>query len=44
MPLNIRRNLERVLIADDHTVIAEACRKLLEMDYEVLATVSDGPP
>jgi DNA-binding NarL/FixJ family response regulator len=38
----IRRNLPRVLIADDHTLVAEACRKLLEPDYEVVATVSDG--
>jgi DNA-binding NarL/FixJ family response regulator len=39
---NVRRNLPRVLIADDHTLVAEACRKLLEPDYEVVATVSDG--
>jgi len=30
------------LIADDHTLVAEACKKLLESDYEVVATVSDG--
>jgi len=42
MPVNIRRNLPRVLIADDHTLVAEACRKLLESDYEVVATVGDG--
>lgn len=39
---NIRRNLPRIIIADDHTLVAEACRKLLEPDYEVVATVSDG--
>jgi DNA-binding NarL/FixJ family response regulator len=39
---HVRRNLPRVLIADDHTLVAEACRKLLEPDYEVVATVSDG--
>src|SRR6201981_161925 len=39
---NLRRNLPRILIADDHTLVAEACRKLLESDYEVVATVSDG--
>jgi DNA-binding NarL/FixJ family response regulator len=39
---NVRRNLPRVLIADDHTLVAEACRKLLEPEYEVVATVSDG--
>jgi DNA-binding NarL/FixJ family response regulator len=42
MITNIRRNLPRILIADDHTLVAEACRKLLESDYEVMATVSDG--
>jgi len=30
------------LIADDHTLVAEAFKKLLESDYEVVATVSDG--
>ncbi len=38
----IHRNLPRILIADDHTLVAEACKKLLENDYEVVATVSDG--
>jgi DNA-binding NarL/FixJ family response regulator len=42
MITSIRRNLPRILIADDHTLVAEACRKLLESDYEVVATVSDG--
>jgi len=31
-----------VLIADDHTLIVEAFRKLLEPQYEVVATVADG--
>jgi DNA-binding NarL/FixJ family response regulator len=30
------------VIADDHTLVAEACKKLLESEYEVVATVSDG--
>jgi DNA-binding NarL/FixJ family response regulator len=38
----IRRNLPRILIADDHTLVAEACKKLLETDYEVVGTVGDG--
>ena len=38
----MRRNLPRILIADDHTLVAEACKKLLEPEYEVVATVSDG--
>lgn len=37
-----RRNLPKILIADDHTLVAEACKKLLESDYEVVGTVSDG--
>jgi DNA-binding NarL/FixJ family response regulator len=38
----IRRNLPRILIADDHTLVAEACKKLLDNDYEVVGTVGDG--
>jgi DNA-binding NarL/FixJ family response regulator len=32
----------RILIADDHVLVAEACRKLLEPEYEVVGTVCDG--
>jgi DNA-binding NarL/FixJ family response regulator len=32
----------RVLLADDHTMVAEALRKLLEPEFEVVATVFDG--
>ena len=39
---SVRRNVPRILIADDHTLVAEACRKLLEADYDVVQTVSDG--
>ena len=38
----MRRNLPRIVIADDHTLVAEACRKLLENEYEIVRTVSDG--
>lgn len=31
-----------VLIADDHVLVAEACKKLLESEYEIVAMVSDG--
>jgi hypothetical protein len=31
-----RRNLPRILIADDHMLVAEACKNLLESDYEVV--------
>jgi DNA-binding NarL/FixJ family response regulator len=30
------------MIADDHTFVADACRKLLEPEFDVVATVGDG--
>jgi len=32
----------RLLLADDHTLVAEACKKLLEPEYDVVAIVADG--
>jgi len=32
----------RIMLADDHTILVEAFRSLLEPDHEVVATVSDG--
>jgi DNA-binding NarL/FixJ family response regulator len=32
----------RVLIADDHKLVAEACAKLLEAEFDVVGTVADG--
>jgi DNA-binding NarL/FixJ family response regulator len=32
----------RIIIADDHILVAEACRKLLEPEYEIAAIVGDG--
>lgn len=37
-----RRNLPRILIADDHTLVAEACKRLLDSEYDVVGTVTDG--
>jgi DNA-binding NarL/FixJ family response regulator len=34
--------LPRLILADDHTILVEAFRKLLEPQYEVVGTVSDG--
>ena len=34
--------LPRVMLADDHTLLTEAFRKLLEPHYEVVGTVADG--
>ncbi len=32
----------RILLADDHTLLVEAFKNLLEPEYEVVGTVSDG--
>src|SRR5271163_4192524 len=31
-----------IMIADDHTFVADACKKLLEPEFEVVAIVGDG--
>jgi len=36
------RNRPTVMIADDHTFVADACKKLLEPEFDVVATVGDG--
>ena len=35
-------NRTRILIADDHNLVAELCRKLLEPDFDVVGVVGDG--
>jgi DNA-binding NarL/FixJ family response regulator len=35
-------NRSRILIADDHTLVAELCKKLLETEFDVAGTVADG--
>jgi len=32
----------RILIADDHTLVAELCKKLLEAEFEVVGIVNNG--
>lgn len=32
----------RVLIADDHTLVAESCKRLLEPEFDVVGIVADG--
>jgi DNA-binding NarL/FixJ family response regulator len=32
----------RILIADDHNLVAELCRRLLEKDFDVVGAVADG--
>src|SRR5262249_1540504 len=34
--------LPRVMLADDHTILVEAFRKLLEPQFEIVGTVADG--
>jgi DNA-binding NarL/FixJ family response regulator len=36
------RHRARILIADDHKLVAEACKGLLEPEFEVVAMVTDG--
>jgi DNA-binding NarL/FixJ family response regulator len=36
------RHRARVLIADDHKLVAEACKGLLEPEFDVVGIVSDG--
>ena len=35
-------NRTRVLIADDHRLVAEACAKMLQPEFDVVGVVSDG--
>jgi DNA-binding NarL/FixJ family response regulator len=35
-------NRARILIADDHNLVAELCRRLLEREFDVVGAVSDG--
>jgi DNA-binding NarL/FixJ family response regulator len=38
----LERNRPKIMIADDHIFMAEACKKLLEPEFDVVATVADG--
>jgi DNA-binding NarL/FixJ family response regulator len=35
-------NRSRILIADDHNLVAELCKRLLETEFDVIGIVSDG--
>jgi DNA-binding NarL/FixJ family response regulator len=35
-------NRARILIADDHNLVAELCKRLLETEFDVIGAVSDG--
>lgn len=32
----------RILIADDHSLVAELCKSLLDTEFDVIGIVSDG--
>jgi DNA-binding NarL/FixJ family response regulator len=36
------RNRSRILIADDHCLVAELCKRLLETEFDVVGVVSNG--
>ncbi len=38
----MRSNRPHIMIADDHAFLADACKKLLEPEFDVVATVGDG--
>jgi DNA-binding NarL/FixJ family response regulator len=38
----MQSNRPHIVIADDHTFMADVCKKLLEPKYDVVATVGDG--
>jgi DNA-binding NarL/FixJ family response regulator len=40
--LNAQRPAARILIADDHQLLADACKALLEPEFAVIGTVVDG--
>jgi DNA-binding NarL/FixJ family response regulator len=35
-------NRPRILIADDHNLVAELCKRFLEAEFDVVGIVSDG--
>ena len=35
-------NRSQIMIADDHTFVADVCKKLLEPEFDVVATVNNG--
>jgi DNA-binding NarL/FixJ family response regulator len=37
-----KMNRSRILIADDHNLVAELCKRLLDTEFDVVGTVSDG--
>jgi DNA-binding NarL/FixJ family response regulator len=42
MTSTIPNSRPRILLADDHTIVAEACKRLLEQEFDVVGIVADG--
>jgi CheY-like chemotaxis protein len=40
--LRNNRIAARILIADDHQLLADACKSILEPEFSVVGTVNDG--
>jgi hypothetical protein len=40
--MTMAKNRARILVAADHTLVADLCRKLVETEFEVMGTVGDG--
>lgn len=40
--MKFEKTVPRVLIADDHQLLADACKSLLEPEFEVVGVVTDG--
>jgi DNA-binding NarL/FixJ family response regulator len=40
--VNTMTNRSRILIADDHNLVAELCKRFLETEFDVVGTVNDG--
>jgi len=38
----MRSNRPHIIIADDHVLVTDLCKRLLEPEFEVVATVGDG--
>ena len=37
-----QKHAARILIADDHQLLADACKRLLEPEFQVAGIVTDG--
>src|SRR4051794_36328451 len=40
--VHMSSNRSRILIADDHNLVAELCKQLLEPEFQVVGTVNNG--